>query len=217
MLWGVCGHSSWGQDTSPPHPPHTHHKDTLRGATRKNKSHLLSVIILFKPCINSAAFAQKNKRKQIYPLSFPKGIVLDLIWRKASASSSSCSNLTKWPVVDGEGRGDNVIRKQGNIKKPPRCWLCLLWEFDYSGQYQSAGAIKSSAQLVREGQVCGIAQEIWPQVRCPEPAGWVLPYTCWQLWTSGRTLCIHVFIFPQWHFAMGTWNTELHGLLNSFP
>lgn len=41
--------------------------------------------------------------------------------------------------------GDNVIRSQGNIKKPPQDWLRLCSEFDYSVQHEAASTIKSSA------------------------------------------------------------------------
>lgn len=57
------------------------------------------------------------------------------------------------------------------MKKPPGGWLCLGSELDYSSRHQSTGTIKSSAGLDREGQVCAIIQEIWPQVSCPGPAG----------------------------------------------
>lgn len=127
---------------------------------------------------------------------------------------SSCSNLTKWPVVDGEGGGDNVIRRPGNIKKPPRCWLRLGWEFDYNSQHQSAGTIKSSARLDREGQVCGIIQEIWPQVSCPGPAGCRVSYfqhllTAVDGWKDPVFPCLHFSTVTLWELEIQNYRDHL--------
>lgn len=130
-------------------------------------------------------------------------------------------------MVNREEGGDNVIRSQRNIKKPPHGWLRLALNLITAASINQRVLLNLRLRLDRGGHVLklfrksGHRSETKPS-SCIGPKEWVISNTLWQLGLSGKTLCFqsshfHTFILPWWHLSSAdTCDSKPCGSLSSF-
>lgn len=130
-------------------------------------------------------------------------------------------------MVNREEGGDNVIRSQGNIKKPPHVWLRLALNLIRAASISQRVPLNLRLRLHRAGHALelfrrsGRRSETKPS-SCIGPKEWVISNTLWQLGRSGKTLCFQsshflTFILPWWHLSSAdTCDSKPCGSFSSF-